>query len=428
MSLSLKPGFSFGGHLQRLYPEENLSRETVFLENSDEYWMTQALSKSMENGCAANPNPSVGCVVVSNNNIISSGCTEIWGGKHAERVAFECLKEGELAGTTVYVTLEPCTHVGKQPPCVELFRNKGIAKVIIATEDPNPIVSGKGIQQLKEMGIECKVGVLKTEVQAWLSPFFIQQLNKRPFIALKWAQSLDGCFADDHDGWQWISGIQSRKYTHWLRQKYDAILIGVGTLLNDFPSLDVREIQNQYKRNPLKIIYDPFGKIFRCTEQEQEKLNEKSFKMGIKQIILINSRILLDEQEKNSKWFQSLKNNKNFLLQKLKDKSENKVTGIIVESLKGKEIDEFFGRPLQSIFIEGGPRLLSVFLQEKMYDVLHVFIAPFFLGGEKHKLFSNKQRTIVPYFFRDVSQVERMKIVLQEKLGNDILLEMVQEY
>ncbi|WP_186647424.1 bifunctional diaminohydroxyphosphoribosylaminopyrimidine deaminase/5-amino-6-(5-phosphoribosylamino)uracil reductase RibD [Fluviispira vulneris] len=427
MSLSLKPGFSFGGVLQKLYPEENLTRQEIILENSDEYWMAQALSKSMENGCAANPNPSVGCVVVLNNKIISSGCTERWGGKHAERVAFESLKVGDLEGTTVYVTLEPCTHVGKQPPCVELFRNRGISKVVIGSEDPNPIVSGNGIQQLKEMGIECKVGVLKTEVQAWLSPFFIQQRNHRPLIALKWAQSLDGCFADDHDGWQWISGIHSRKYTHWLRQKYDAILIGVGTLLNDFPSLDVREIQNQYKRDPLKIIYDPFGKIFQCTEQEQAILTEKTFKLGTKQIILIGTQVLLDEKEKNNKWFQFLKNNENFILQKINDNSENKMTNIIVESLKCKEIDEFLGRPLQSILIEGGPRLLSLFLQEKNYDVLHVFIAPFFLGGEKNKLFSKKQRALIPYIFRDVSKVERMKIVVQERLGNDILLEMVQE-
>ncbi|WP_161597680.1 bifunctional diaminohydroxyphosphoribosylaminopyrimidine deaminase/5-amino-6-(5-phosphoribosylamino)uracil reductase RibD [Fluviispira multicolorata] len=426
MSLTLRSGFSFGGALSMLFPADKIKNEQSFLENTDEYWMSKALVKSMENASIANPNPSVGCLIVKNNELISSGCTEIWGGRHAESIAFSRLSPADLSGSTVYVTLEPCTHVGKQPPCIELFKNKGIQKVVIASKDPNPLVAGQGLIKLKEMGIECVTGVLINEVQAWLAPFFVQQKHKRPFIALKWAQTLDGCLADDNNGWQWISGENSRKYTHWLRQKYDAILIGVGTLLNDFPSLDIREIQHPNKRNPLKMIYDPFGKIFQCDKIEQEKLKEKTFKEGTKKIIFINSSVLAIEKSKKNEWLQSIIQNKDFLIVPLGEQNQPQFTKSLLESFLGKEIEDFLGRPLQSVLVEGGGRLLSAFIEEKCFDLIHIFIAPFFLGGEKHKLFSSAQKGFLSYPLKEVSTVQRYIMKVQEKLGEDILIELVQ--
>ena len=279
---NLQAGFSFGGWLPQILPElrSRYPAPSLGLLNTrqtHEYFQFQAFLAGMRNGSIANPNPSVGCVIVKGLDVLASGCTHVWKGLHAEAEAFAQIQGQNLEGAHVYLTLEPCTHFGNQPPCVEFFREKGIKKVFISRADSNPLVKGKGIGMLKEFGINVEIGMLDREVTAWNYPFFVQQKFSRPMIALKWAQSLDGCLADDNNGSKWISGPISRKYTHWLRQKYDAILIGASTFLQDTPSLDVRDIELFSKRDPIRIIFDPKAKIFFCSKDEQIVLNKKSF-------------------------------------------------------------------------------------------------------------------------------------------------------
>ncbi len=434
MSFTLKKGFTFGGWLASIIPdlENNSAHYPVdhALQNdihNDEYWLFQALLIGMKNASISNPNPSVGCVIVKNNKLISSGCTEEWGKKHAERVAFEALSAEDLKNSTVYTTLEPCTHTGKQPPCIELFRNRGIEKVVIGCEDPNPVVTKNGIQQLKEINIGKFNNSFSNEIKAWNYPFFIQQQEKRPFIALKWAQSIDGCLADDNNGWKWISGDKSRIYAHWLRQKYDAILVGIGTVLNDFPSLDIRNFYHSHIRQPLKIIYDPEGKIFYSTEKQQELLFQKTLLEGNKKIILIHKEILDKNQLLRTKWQKKLLNHSEIIFITV-DKNEGVFSSKnILFSLLNPKINDILGRPLQSVLVEGGARLLSSFIHENNFDVIHTFIAPLFLGGEQHKLFSKAKRGLNTYPLKEVSSENRFHVASQERLGEDILIEMIKK-
>ncbi|APJ04479.1 bifunctional diaminohydroxyphosphoribosylaminopyrimidine deaminase/5-amino-6-(5-phosphoribosylamino)uracil reductase RibD [Silvanigrella aquatica] len=432
MSFTLKKGFTFGGWLPALIPQypsySTMRNDTSHpIENveSDEYGLFQAYLAGIKNASIANPNPSVGCVVIKNNKIISIGCTEKWGSRHAERVAFAPLSAADLEGSRVYVSLEPCTHMGRQPPCIHLFENTGIKKVVIGCEDPNPVVTKNGIRQLQNLGIGSFNSYYSNEIKAWNYPFFIQQKEKRPFIALKWAQSLDGCLADDNNGWKWISGEESRTYAHWLRQKYDAIMVGIGTVLNDFPSLDIRNLKHPELRNPLKIIYDPEGKIFECSLEQQENIMQKTFSPGTHKVVLINANILNNNKRDNSNWHNKMYNNPEIHFLTLNYKEENILAKNIFNEEVTAQISEILNRPLQSILIEGGSRLLSSFIHNESFDVIHLFIAPFFLGGEKHKLFSKEKRGFQVYPNKEVALEKRLHIAVQEKLGNDILIEMI---
>ncbi|WGL60716.1 bifunctional diaminohydroxyphosphoribosylaminopyrimidine deaminase/5-amino-6-(5-phosphoribosylamino)uracil reductase RibD [Pigmentibacter sp. JX0631] len=427
MTFRLKAGFSFGGWVEQII-NQNKAHEQLpdgILPFSDEYFLFKAFLSSMENACIANPNPSVGCLIVNNNQIISYGCTERWGARHAERVAFAKLTPDLLENSSIYVTLEPCTHTGRQPPCVELFKDKNIKKVVIGCTDPNPIVAGQGIKILKSLGLAQVNLSFANEIKAFNYPFFIQQQKKRPFYALKWAQTLDGCLADDFNGWKWISGETSRKYTHWLRQKYDAILVGAGTVLNDFPSLDVRELNFENCRDPIKMIFDPSGKILNCSSNQQKKLKEKTLKSNQKIILFICEKILQKFKNNNdNKWLKFLFENEAFTI--IQINTNLAVTESIQVAIENIDFLQHFGRPLQSILVEGGPRLLSAFIDENNFDLIHLFIAPFFLGGEKNRLFSKITQSLTKNEIKEIDKEKRYYIANKIFLNNDILLEIVQ--
>nr|BFD31341.1 bifunctional diaminohydroxyphosphoribosylaminopyrimidine deaminase/5-amino-6-(5-phosphoribosylamino)uracil reductase RibD [Pigmentibacter ruber] len=427
MTFRLKAGFSFGGWIEEIVnPDKgnDLIPEgiTTF---SDEYYLFKAFLSGMKNSCIANPNPSVGCIIVKNNKIISYGCTEKWGDRHAERVAFEQLPADLLEDSTIYVTLEPCSHVGKQPPCVNLFQNKKIKKVVIGCKDSNPLVSGEGIKILTAQGLAHPNFTFANEIKAFNYPFFIQQEKKRPFFALKWAQTLDGCLADDLNGWKWISGEMSRKYTHWLRQKYDAILVGAGTVLNDYPSLDIRDLDIQFKRNPIKMIYDPGGKILSCSIEQQQKLKDKTLKSKQKIILFICENILSKFANKtNNDWLKFIFDNEKIIISQIQ--TTMPVTESIQSSIEKINFIQEFGRPFQSVLVEGGPRLLSAFIEENNFDLIHLFIAPFFLGGEKNKLFSKITKSLIKNETKEINKEKRYYIANKAFLNNDILLEIMQ--
>uniref|UniRef100_A0A7C4RVV4 Riboflavin biosynthesis protein RibD n=1 Tax=Fervidobacterium thailandense TaxID=1008305 RepID=A0A7C4RVV4_9BACT len=230
-------------------------------------FMKRAISLAKRGIGYVNPNPPVGAVVVKDGMIISEGYHERYGGFHAERNAIlNARKRGvDLLGTTMYVTLEPCDHYGKTPPCTDLIIETGIKRVIIACRDPNPI-SGDGISKLQRAGIEVMVGLLENEAKEVMK-FFIKFITKKlPYVTLKYASSLDGKIADFNGNSKWITN-ELRKVVHKLRREHMAVMVGAGTVLKDNPQLNIRLVRSK-KRAPIKIILDWEGKTLdRCSEQ-----------------------------------------------------------------------------------------------------------------------------------------------------------------
>lgn len=217
-----------------------------------EYWMRQALELAERGAGWTSPNPMVGAVIVKDGRVIGQGYHVRCGELHAERNALANCTESPQ-GATMYVTLEPCCHQGRQPPCTDAILEAGIAKVVVGSGDPNPLVAGKGLQILREHGVEVETGVLKAECTALNRVFFHYIRTKRPYVTLKYAMTLDGKIATRTGASQWITGEEARKRVHRDRHRSAAILVGVGTVLADDPLLTCR-LPNS--KNPLRIVCD----------------------------------------------------------------------------------------------------------------------------------------------------------------------------
>lgn len=225
---------------------------------NDKYLMKRVIELAENGRGNVLPNPMVGCVVVRENRIIAEGFHRAFGGPHAEVNALLQINDEEiLKDSTLYVNLEPCSHFGKTPPCSQLIIGKKIPRVVIGTMDPNPLVSGKGIEQLKQAGIQVEVGVLEKECRELNKRFFTYHEKKRPYIILKWARTTDGFTdktrTDGSTGINWITGPNAKRLVHLWRSEEQAILVGINTVINDNPSLTVREVSG---KNPLRIVID----------------------------------------------------------------------------------------------------------------------------------------------------------------------------
>ncbi|MCW9035369.1 MAG: bifunctional diaminohydroxyphosphoribosylaminopyrimidine deaminase/5-amino-6-(5-phosphoribosylamino)uracil reductase RibD [Rhodospirillales bacterium] len=200
------------------------------------------------------PNPAVGCVIVREGEIVGRGWTQPGGRPHAETEALK--RAGEKAkGATAFVTLEPCDHTGKTSPCSQALIDAGITKIVVATTDPDPRVSGKGIDRLKKAGIEVVVDVCKAEADALNEGFFRRIKDNRPLFTLKTATTLDGRIATHSGESQWITGASARKVGHWLRANHDAIMVGSGTAITDNPELTCR-LPGMEEHSPVRIFFD----------------------------------------------------------------------------------------------------------------------------------------------------------------------------
>ncbi len=206
----------------------------------DQHWMQIALDLARRGLGYVEPNPMVGCVLVRDGQLLGQGWHERFGGPHAEVGAISHAGDVDLQGATAYVTLEPCCHFGKTPPCVDSLIRAGVRRVVAATRDPNPLVAGKGFQTLKENGIQVECGVLEAEATRLNAPFFKRVRERLPWIIAKWAMSLDGKIATASGHSQWISNAASRAWVHQLRGRVDCILVGIGTALADDPLLTAR--------------------------------------------------------------------------------------------------------------------------------------------------------------------------------------------
>lgn len=434
MFFRLGEGFSFGGVLSKTVPPELSNEVTPWIpekEHNDRYWMEQALLTSMNSVGISNPNPAVGCVIVRNGVEIARGSTQAFGGKHAERVAIESISDKcLLQGASVYVTLEPCSHFGKQPPCTQVLIKSGIARCVVALSDPNSFVNWNGIRLLKDHGIEVCLGLCAPEATAWNYSFIMSQLLNRSIFAGKWAQTLDGHLADDEFTSKWISGSSSRSYTHWLRQKYDAILVGAGTVLHDIPQLSVRLCSQPINRQPMKIVFDPKGRLLDCSEHIQKQLSEKFLASSTPLIIFTQEELLVSIQ---SSWVKSLRSSEHILF--LTFKKKEYLWKKIVDCLQSEIVQRHFGKPLQSILVEGGSKLLTQLLAANLLDICHVFISPILVGGVANRIMNPLNLSLEKTTFTSskyaggkLSLANQYKLIAQNRLGNDICMEFIPQY
>lgn len=302
----------------------------------DENYMGRALQLAQYGIGAVSPNPLVGCVIVHNDKIIGEGWHRKFGEAHAEVNAVASVENHDLfQEATAYVTLEPCSHFGKTPPCSDLLIDKGFKKVVVGCQDPNPKVAGKGIQKLIDAGIEVVTGVLEKECISINRRFFTSISEKRPYIILKWAQTSDGYIAREDFSSKWISNPLSRQIVHKMRAEEDAILIGKNTALYDNPKLDVRD---WIGKDPLRIIVDRNLKLPR---------NLNVFKDG-KPTIYYNT---LEEKKSGETIFVKLYGY-DFLKQ-------------LFEDLHQKGI--------QSVLVEGGATILNEVIRQGLWDEAFVF-------------------------------------------------------
>ncbi|WP_053954818.1 bifunctional diaminohydroxyphosphoribosylaminopyrimidine deaminase/5-amino-6-(5-phosphoribosylamino)uracil reductase RibD [Inediibacterium massiliense] len=323
----------------------------------DTFYMKKALHLAQKGIGHTSPNPLVGAVIVKNGQIIGEGYHEKFGGPHAEINAFLNSTE-DVSESTMYVTLEPCSHYGKTPPCAQAIVNKKIKKVVIAMKDPNPLVSGQGIEILKKHNIEVVTGVLEEEAKK-LNEIFVKYIStKLPFCILKTAMTLDGKIATSTKDSKWITNSSSREYVHLLRHKVTGIMVGIGTVLADDPLLTTR-IVNYKGKNPIRIIVDSKGQI---------PLNSNILKTSkdIKTIIVTTKMISTEK-------IKSIENTKAEVL--ITPSKDGKIDlSYLMKTLGEKGID--------SILLEGGGTLNFSALKEGIIDQVISFIAPKIIGGK----------------------------------------------
>jgi len=301
-------------------------------------YMRRALELAEWGRGYVSPNPKVGCVIVHQDRIIGEGWHRAYGGPHAEVHAINSVEnQSLLPESTVYVTLEPCAHWGKTPPCANLLEEKKVKKVIIAAVDSNLLVGGKGIEILKNAGIAVETGVLEEKARWQNRRFFTQIEKQRPYVILKWAQTEDGLVARENFDSKWISNAQSRQLVHKWRAEEDAILVGKNTAAYDNPRLDVRDWVG---KNPIRVVLDSHLGLPK---------NLNLFDQSIPTLIF---NTVKSETIENLEWIRLSEINPKVILK------------------------ELHSRKIQSLIVEGGSQVLSQFIESGLWDEARVFTAP----------------------------------------------------
>ncbi|GIM28577.1 riboflavin biosynthesis protein RibD [Clostridium polyendosporum] len=324
----------------------------------DNKYMAKALELAKKGIGNTSPNPLVGAVIVKDHKIIGEGYHQVYGGPHAEVNAFRNAKEA-VEGATMYVTLEPCSHYGKTPPCANAIVEKKIARVVIGMKDPNPLVAGNGIRILEENGIEVVCGVLEEECKK-INEIFIKYITtKTPFVIMKTAMTLDGKIAAYTGDSKWITGEDSRKYVHEIRNNLTGIMVGIGTVLKDNPMLTTRIDGG---KNPIRIIVDSKCRI---------PLDAKVLDIDDNSRCIISTTDNADSEK----------------IEQLKDKGAIVITtpaknGRVDLSYLMKQLGEM---KIDSILLEGGSELNYSALEEGIVDKVLCFIAPKIVGGDNAK-------------------------------------------
>ena len=360
------------------------------METQDIVYMNRAIELADRGRGRVNPNPLVGAVLVKDGRIIGEGWHERYGGWHAERNAFGHCQENP-AGATLYVTLEPCCHYGKTPPCTEAVIEHGIARVVVGLVDPNPLVAGKGIQALRNAGIEVVTGVEEEKVREQNRVFLKFIAERMPWVVMKTAMTLDGKIAAHTGDSRWVTGEEARRRVQEMRRTYMGIMVGAGTVKADNPLLNCR-LEGEV-RQPVRIVVDSgaaLGLDCRLVETAGEY-----------RTVVAHTRRASAEK-----------------LQALQERG--------VETLPCPEKDgrvdleallrQLAERGIDSVLLEGGGALNESFLRAGLVDEVCAFIAPKLIGGEGAK---------TPVEGRGIARMNdaiAVRDVVVEKVGEDLLV------
>lgn len=342
------------------------------------------------------PNPAVGCVIVKNDTVIGQGFHERFGGPHGEINALSDCQQNEHnpAGAMMYVTLEPCNHAGKTPPCSRTVIDAGIKKIFIASEDPTQLAGG-GIEQLRQAGLEVHVGLCRDEAERLNAPFYKHARTGLPWVIVKWAQSIDGKLAwrnPPQEG-RWISNAKSHARMHQLRKKVQAILTGIETVIADNPKLTVRIDGETIDRPPLRVVLD-------------SKLR-MPWDCHLITVPDAPTMIVTTEQTAQTEFQQ---------VEKFKS------AGVEVLAVPPKDdrcdlkaaLAEMGKRGVQQLLVEAGPTLISQFLAENLADELHIFIAPVILA--------QNGTADLPLVLSAIAARQTLKNLKIQTLDNDIYI------
>jgi diaminohydroxyphosphoribosylaminopyrimidine deaminase/5-amino-6-(5-phosphoribosylamino)uracil reductase len=306
----------------------------------DEFYMQRCIDLARIGEGNVAPNPMVGAIIVCDGKVIGEGFHQKYGEAHAEVNAVNSVVDKSLLSkSTIYVSLEPCAHFGKTPPCADLIVKSNFKRVVIGCFDSYVEVSGNGVQKIKDAGIECEIGVLENECKELNKRFFTFHDKKRPFIVLKWAQTKNGYFdeirEDGKKGVNWISAPETKVLVHKWRSQEQAILVGKNTVLVDNPSLTVREISG---KNPTRIVLDSHLSI----SQTANVFNSES------ETLIFN--LVKNEKNENVTWIQ--------------------MEDMMIESI----VKKLYDLQIQSVFIEGGATILQAFIDANLWDEAKVIV------------------------------------------------------
>jgi len=353
------------------------------------YFMRLAMKLAMKAKGKTAPNPMVGALVVKDGKIIGKGYHEKAGLAHAEVIALD-EAANKAKGAVLYVTLEPCAHFGKTPPCVERIIKSGVKKVIVGMVDPNPLNNGRGVSILKQHKIKVEVGLLEQELKR-LNEVFIKYITKKiPYVTVKVGQSLDGKIATKNGDSKWITSDKSRSYAHRLRQNFDAIMVGVNTVIRDNPTLEAW----LSKKRPIKIMVDS-----RLSIPQGANIFAKN-----SQVIIATLPISSGQETENRK----------ILAQKAKILEVKEKEGQV--NLKDM-LHKIARLGITNILVEGGGTLIGSLFDEGLVDKVLFFISPKIVGGKE---------AIGSVMGKGVTRIDkaiRLKEVNLKRIGEDFLVE-----
>jgi diaminohydroxyphosphoribosylaminopyrimidine deaminase/5-amino-6-(5-phosphoribosylamino)uracil reductase len=354
--------------------------------DNDKTFMAKAVNIAFLAKGKTFPNPAVGAVIVTDGRIVGEGATQECGGPHAEIVALRNARNKAIGGA-LYVTLEPCCHYGRTPPCTDAIIESGIKKVFVAVKDPNPLVCGKGILQLENAGIEVVTDLLSEEAALVNEDFFWAITRKRAWVSVKLAQTLDGKIADEYGTSKWITGENSRLFVQELRRTHAAIAVGRTTLEKDDPQLNVRHREGFF---PARIVFTSKPQIPQNSYFYRHALEARSI------VVLSNGkkRIEKDANSGIEYWYTG---------------EDRYSAGHLLSFL-----ETAWEQGLTSIMVEGGGRLASQFIEARFVNKLYLFIGNKILGGGFQAISFNKGLALDKCISLDKMNIERF--------GDDILI------
>lgn len=382
-------------------------------QSIDESFMRRALDLARNGYGWTNPNPMVGAVIVKDGRIIGEGWHTKCGNLHAEREAFaHCVEDPQ--GATLYVTLEPCCHWGKTPPCTEAIIENNIARVVVGAPDPNPLVAGEGIAQLREAGIEVAEKVLLQECLEINKVFFHYIQTKLPYVVVKYAMTLDGKIATKTGASQWITGESARAHVHTQRHRFSAIMVGIGTVLSDDPMLTARlgeskDLIASWKTES-ELMEDPFS---------NDELSNNPVRIVLDSSLQIPLHAKLVTTAKETPTIIATLSTDGKQIAQLQAYGCDVV---VTRSCNGKvdlqDLMEKLGqRGIDSVYVEGGATVHAALIESGLVDEVHAYVAPKIFGGRKAPGPVAGEGVEIP------AEALQFSKVATKQLGQDVLFE-----